>query len=258
MNGSAPIVKRLLDAGAKPDAALLTGETPADGGGARGQVSRRGRAAREGRQPERARARAGRPRLMWAVAQMHADVVKRLLLGGADVHARTDTLEPDDGRAAARPAGIQPDDSSWRRYGADVRGSRRRSRVGEDARRGGREPERSRRMGCQRDDARGVRRTWRDRAVAAREGRRSQQRQARIYGTPLRHHAARRSDRRSAARAWRKSECAGEDVDADPPIVGRLSLHAGARRCHAVSGWPRALHSRASCACSRSTARIRK
>jgi hypothetical protein len=28
---------------------------------------------------------------MWAVAQMHAEVVKRLLLGGADVHARSDT-----------------------------------------------------------------------------------------------------------------------------------------------------------------------
>ena len=68
----------------------------------------------------------------------------------------------------------------------------------------------------------------------AREGRRSQQRHTRIYGTPLRHHAARRSDRRGAARAWRESERAGDDVDADPPIVGRLSLHAGARRCDAV------------------------
>ena len=38
-----------------------------------------------------ARGPRGQTALMWAVAQKHADVVKLLLAGGADVHARTDT-----------------------------------------------------------------------------------------------------------------------------------------------------------------------
>ena len=78
----------------------------------------------EGANPN-ARGARGQTALMWAVAQKHPDVVKALLAGGADVHARIRQLEPDDGRAAARPPRIQPDDSARRRYGADVRGARR-------------------------------------------------------------------------------------------------------------------------------------
>ena len=51
-----------------------------------------------------ARAARGQTALMWAAAQKHPDVVKVLLAHGADVHARSEVVEPGDGGAAARRA----------------------------------------------------------------------------------------------------------------------------------------------------------
>ena len=83
------MVGRLLDAGADPNAALQSGETPvmvAARSGSTGVVEHLltmgGDLA--------ARGPRGQTALMWAVAQKHADVVALLLEHGADIHARTD------------------------------------------------------------------------------------------------------------------------------------------------------------------------
>ena len=68
---------------------------------------------------------------MWAVSQQHPDVVKVLLAHGADVSGALGRLERGDGGAAARLPPVQPSHPARRRNRADVRGARRRSRVGE-------------------------------------------------------------------------------------------------------------------------------
>ena len=78
VNGSAPIVKRLLDAGAKPNAALLSGESPLMAAARAGKLAAVDALLAKGANPN-ARGARGQTALMWAVAQMHADVVKRLL-----------------------------------------------------------------------------------------------------------------------------------------------------------------------------------
>ena len=65
-------------------------------------------------------------------------------------------------------------------------------------------------------------------------GRRSEQRQTGIHRAPLRDHAARRTDRRGAARAGRRPQRARPGVDPHTAIIGRLSLHARARGRNAV------------------------
>jgi len=83
------MVGRLLQAGADPNAALSSGETPM-------MIAARSGYARivdlliaKGAHVN-ARAARGQNALMWATAQRHPDVVKVLLAHGADVHARSD------------------------------------------------------------------------------------------------------------------------------------------------------------------------
>jgi ankyrin repeat protein len=63
-----------------------------------------------------ARGTRGQTAVMWAVAQKHADVVKRLLVGGADVHARTDTWNQ---MMAVPPHGL-PEYNRMIPHGADT------------------------------------------------------------------------------------------------------------------------------------------
>jgi ankyrin repeat protein len=90
LNGSEPIVKRLLAAGANPNIALMSGETPLMAAARAGKTGVVDALLAKGANPN-AHGTRGQTALMWAVGQRHADVVKRLLIGGADVHARTDT-----------------------------------------------------------------------------------------------------------------------------------------------------------------------
>src|SRR5262249_50730056 len=83
------MVRRLLQAGANPNAALLRGETPimvASRSGDAGIVAQLIAAGAD----INARAARGQTALMSAVAQKHPEVVKTLLAHGADLHARSD------------------------------------------------------------------------------------------------------------------------------------------------------------------------
>ncbi len=173
LNGSAPIVKRLLEAGANPDAALLSGETPLMAAATAGKSAVVEALLGKGANPN-ARGPRGADRFDvggLAEACRRREAAPRGESGRSCPHRK---LEPDDGRAAARPSRIQPDDSARRRHGAHVRGPRRRCGLGEAAGRSRRQRERSRCLGRERDDAGGVFGPWRDCAVSARQGRRSQ------------------------------------------------------------------------------------
>ena len=89
INGNVALIKRLLDAGANPNTALVSGETPSWLRLARERLRRAG-PARQGANPNAKGAR-GQTALMWAVAQGHTDVIKALLAGRADVHAKSDS-----------------------------------------------------------------------------------------------------------------------------------------------------------------------
>ena len=155
INGSDALVKRLLEAGANPNAALVSGETPLM------VASRSGKAAAveallaKGANPN-ARGARGQTALMWAVSQRHADVIKLLLAGRADVHAKSDSWSQ---MMAVPPHGLPEYNRmipQGGRYGAHVCRANWRPRVGEAACRGRRERRRPGRLGCERDDARGV------------------------------------------------------------------------------------------------------
>ena len=88
-NGSAPLVARLLEAGADPNVNLTMGEAPlmaAARGGSRPVVEL---LLTHGADPNPAERERGQTALMWAAAQRHAGVVRRLAQHGADVHARS-------------------------------------------------------------------------------------------------------------------------------------------------------------------------
>jgi ankyrin repeat protein len=87
-NGSEAMVRRLLAAGANPNAKLLVGETPLMNAARVGNSGVVEQLLAKGADPN-ARAARGQTALMWAVAQEHSDVVKVLLAHGADVHARS-------------------------------------------------------------------------------------------------------------------------------------------------------------------------
>ena len=122
LNGSVTMVRRLLEAHANPNVALLAGETPlmvAARGGYAGVVelllSKDANVNAHGARRQTA--------LMWAVSQKHPEVVKVLLTHGADLKARSDVWR-NRSDAAVPPhgkSGIQSRDSSWRGDGgADV------------------------------------------------------------------------------------------------------------------------------------------
>ena len=88
MNAGAPIARRLLDAGANPNLALLAGETPLMVASRSGKADVVALLLAKGAD---ANARASRQQtaLMWAASQRHPEVVKLLVAHGADVHARS-------------------------------------------------------------------------------------------------------------------------------------------------------------------------
>jgi ankyrin len=89
-NGSAPLVRKLLDASANPDAATSMGETVLMTCAAAGNADAvkmlldRGTRSINARESSR-----GQTALMWAVAYKHPDVVRVLIERGADIHARS-------------------------------------------------------------------------------------------------------------------------------------------------------------------------
>jgi hypothetical protein len=162
LNASAPMVKRLLDAGANPNIALLAGETPLMVASRSGNPAVVEQLIAKGASVN-TRGTRGQTALMWAVAQRHADCVKVLLAHGADVHARSDVWSEVMAVPPHGYPGVQPRHPARRRKRADVRRACRRSGVGEAAGGRGRQGERHRRLGRERDDAGGalrLRGTW--------------------------------------------------------------------------------------------------
>ena len=88
-NGSTAIVERLLAAGADPNAALRMGETPLMGAARSGSRPVVDLLLAYGADPNRAEREREQTALMWAAAQRHAEVVRRLAAHGGDVHARS-------------------------------------------------------------------------------------------------------------------------------------------------------------------------
>ena len=127
-NGSAAMVKALLQAGANPNLALLLGETPLMVAARSGNADVVEQLIAKGAEVN-ARAARGQTALMWAVAQQHPDVVKVLLAHGADVHARSEVWSQV---MAVPPHGVQlynRVDPARRRHGAAVCGAGRRSAI---------------------------------------------------------------------------------------------------------------------------------
>jgi ankyrin repeat protein len=83
------MVRKLLDAGANPNAALTLGETVLMTSARTGNADVVGQLLARGANPN-ARAARGQTALMWAVAQRHPAAVEALLAQGADVHVRTE------------------------------------------------------------------------------------------------------------------------------------------------------------------------
>jgi ankyrin len=90
LNGSAVMVRKLLDAGANPNVPLLLGETPLMAAARSGNPEVVGQLLAKGANAN-LRAARGQTALMWAVAEKHPEVVKVLLAHGADVHARSES-----------------------------------------------------------------------------------------------------------------------------------------------------------------------
>ena len=84
------MVQGLLEAGANPDAALLSGESPVMTASRTGSPQVVERLLAAGADPN-AKATRGQTALMWAASQGHSDVVGVLLEYGADVHIRSET-----------------------------------------------------------------------------------------------------------------------------------------------------------------------
>jgi ankyrin repeat protein len=83
------MVRRLLEAGANPNAKLVSGETLLMTAARSGQAGVVEQLLAKGADVN-ARGVRGQTALMWAVAQQHPDVVELLLARGADVRARSD------------------------------------------------------------------------------------------------------------------------------------------------------------------------
>jgi ankyrin repeat protein len=84
------MVTRLLDAGANPNIALLSGETPLMVAARAGKAAAVSALVAKGANPN-ARGARGQTALMWAVSQKHVEVVRLLVAAGADVHARSES-----------------------------------------------------------------------------------------------------------------------------------------------------------------------
>ena len=221
------LVARLLQAGANPNLALLAGETPLMVASRSGKAEIVEQLLRQGRQRQRAgRARPDRAHVGRGAAASGGR--QMLLAHGADVHARSEVWSE---MMAVPPHGL-PQYNRMIPHGGDT-ALLFAARVGDldsakllvaaganvnDA------------------DAWGVSAT----VMAAHAGfvelvefllERGADPNAAAAGFSALHAAImrrRHQDGRRAARAWRRSQCAAEGVDADPALVEGLQLRAGA------------------------------
>jgi ankyrin repeat protein len=108
-------VKRLLDAGANPNTALFSGETPLMVAARSGKAAAVELLLARGANPD-ARGTRGQTALMWAVAQGHVDVVKLLVAGKADIHAKSESWSQ---MMAVPPHGL-PEYNRMIPHGADT------------------------------------------------------------------------------------------------------------------------------------------
>ncbi len=88
-NANAGMVEKLLLAGANPNAALQTGETPLMAAATRGSLDVVNSLLAHRVDVNAKENRGGQTALMWAAAEKKPAVVRALLEGGADVHARS-------------------------------------------------------------------------------------------------------------------------------------------------------------------------
>jgi ankyrin repeat protein len=88
-NGSAAMVGRLLQAGADPNTALPSGETPLMTASRAGSIQAVQLLLRRGANPNAKENWREQTALMWAVAHQHTDVVRALIEGHADIHAKS-------------------------------------------------------------------------------------------------------------------------------------------------------------------------
>jgi ankyrin len=99
MNGSAPMLRRLLAAGADPNAPLTSYGDTALMMAARTGKTEALRVLLESGASVNAREKwGGTTPLMWAVAERHPDAIKVLIEAGADVSARSNFVGPANGR----------------------------------------------------------------------------------------------------------------------------------------------------------------
>ena len=89
MHGGAPMIERLLQAGADVNAALPSGETPLMTAARTGIVEAVRALLNHGADVDAIELSRGQTALMWAVAQRHTDVAGLLIQHGADVRARS-------------------------------------------------------------------------------------------------------------------------------------------------------------------------
>ena len=98
----------------------------------------------------------------------------------------------------------------------------------------GRQRQRHRCLGRERDDARGARRFGGRGELSPRPWRRRECVRRRLHRAPCRGHASRRHDGARAALTPRRRECAAENVDAHAPLVARFQFRPRARGRDAV------------------------
>ena len=211
-NGSAPMIDRLLKAGADPNArADAGGRHGADDGGAH-REDRTRFACSWKRAPTSTRRRpgAGRRALMWAVSEGHAEAARLLIAAGADVNARSHYV------AAANGRGFEGRTPVANRTDAKAGGVRQRLADAADARR-----------------ARGRRR------AGAHPGRRGRRRQRARPATARRRWRWRSS---TATTRWRRSSWTTRPTSTRPTRSGSRrssgpSIGATWKRRRTSRGW---------------------
>ena len=99
----------LLTAGANPNSAVSTGETVLMTAARTGSVPIVQALLASGANVNASESLHAQNALMWAIAQQHAEVVRLLIAGGADVHARSRVRPPDrSGRRSLRRSEQRP------------------------------------------------------------------------------------------------------------------------------------------------------
>jgi len=98
-NGSAPMVRRLLEAGADPDASLTpAGDTALMLAARTGKADALGVLVEVGADVNASETWGGTTALMWAVSEGHAEATRALIDAGADVNARSHYVAAANGR----------------------------------------------------------------------------------------------------------------------------------------------------------------